>query len=79
MQTLPILIRNIDSESPAKAYMDFCDGDLCVSIVCKDTQYDFEVSAGDLKILAAYYQAHIQTLGDTEPQPAFRTYPKIKE
>ena len=57
VQTQTFSIRGNDD---AMAYIDFCDGDLCVSVVVEGKQADFEPVT--LKMFAHAYKLHCEEL-----------------
>lgn len=48
------------------AYLDFCDGDLCVSVVVEGKQADFHFEPVTLKMLAYAYKLHCEELKKEE-------------
>ena len=51
-----------DNNRTALAHVWFCDGELCVSIVAGDRQYDFGLDPLTLKMLAYGYKLHCEEL-----------------
>lgn len=43
-----------------EAYISFCDGDLCVSVVVDDKQVDFHFEPTTLKMFAYAYKLHCE-------------------
>ena len=43
-----------------EAYIDFCDGQLCVSVVIEDKQADFHFDPVTLKMFAYAYKLHCE-------------------
>lgn len=59
IQTQTFAINGIDK---GVAYIDFCDGDLCVSVVVDDKQVDFHFEPTTLKMFAYAYKLHCEEL-----------------
>lgn len=59
VQTQTFSIRGNDD---AVAYIDFCDGDLCVSVVVEGKQADFHFESVTLKMFAYAYKLHCEEL-----------------
>lgn len=53
---------SIKGNDDAVAYIDFCDGDLCVSVVIGDKQADFAFEPITLKMFAYAYKLHCEEL-----------------
>lgn len=53
---------SIKGNDDAVAYIDFCDGDLCVSVVIGDKQADFAFEPITLKMFAHAYKLHCEEL-----------------
>ena len=51
-----------DNNRTAKAHICFCDGELCVSVIAGDNQYDFSLDPLTLKMLAYGYKLHCEEL-----------------
>lgn len=49
-----------DDNRTAKAYVCFCDGDLCVSVSAGDKICDFSFDPLTLKMLAYGYKLHLE-------------------
>lgn len=52
----------IKGNADAVAYIDFCDGQLCVSVVVGDKQADFAFEPVTLKMFAHAYKLHCEEL-----------------
>ena len=50
----------------AVAYIDFCDGDLCVSVEIEGKQADFHFEPVTLKMFAYAYKLHCEELRKEE-------------
>lgn len=59
VQTQTISIKGNDD---AVAYIDFCDGNLCVSVVVEGKQADFHFEPITLKMFAYAYKLHCEEL-----------------
>lgn len=57
VQTQTFAIKGNDD---AMAYIDFCDGDLCVSVVVDGKQADFAFEPITLKMFAHAYKLHCE-------------------
>lgn len=57
VQTQTFAIKGNDD---AMAYIDFCDGDLCVSVVVDGKQADFAFEPVTLKMFAYAYNLHCE-------------------
>jgi len=57
VQTQTFAIKENDD---AMAYIDFCDGDLCVSVVVDGKQADFAFEPVTLKMFAYAYNLHCE-------------------
>lgn len=55
VQTQTFFIRG---DGGGEAYIDFCDGQLCVSVVIEDKQADFHFDPVTLKMFAHAYKLH---------------------
>lgn len=53
-------------EKEAQKYIDFCDGDLCVSVVVEGKQADFHFEPVTLKMFAYAYKLHCEELKKQE-------------
>lgn len=53
---------SIKGNDDAVAYIDFCDGQLCVSVVIGDKQADFAFEPITLKMFAHAYKLHCEEL-----------------
>lgn len=53
---------SIKGNDDAMIYIDFCDGQLCVSVVVGDKQADFAFEAVTLKMFAYAYKLHCEEL-----------------
>lgn len=53
---------SIKGNDDAVAYIDFCDEDLCVSVVIGDKQADFAFEPITLKMFAHAYKLHCEEL-----------------
>lgn len=51
-----------DGNYDAVAYIDFCDGDLCVCVVVEGKQADFHFEPVTLKMFAYAYKLHCEEL-----------------
>lgn len=51
---------SIKGDNEAVAYIDFCDGDLCVSVVTENEQADFHFEPVTLKMFAHAYKLHCE-------------------
>lgn len=59
VQTQALAIKGNDD---AVAYIDFCDGQLCVSVVIGDKQADFAFEPITLKMFSYAYKLHCEEL-----------------
>ena len=59
VQTQTLAIKGNDD---AVAYIDFCNGDLCVSVVVEGQQADFHFDPITLKMFAHAYKLHCEEL-----------------
>ena len=59
IQSQTVSIKGIND---AVAYIDFCDGDLCVSVVVEGKQADFAFEPVTLKMFAHAYKLHCEEL-----------------
>ena len=53
-------IINTDNNQTAKAFIDFCDKSLCVSVVSNNKQFDFGLDENFLKMLAYGYKLNCE-------------------
>lgn len=51
---------SIKGNNDVVAYIDFCDGDLCVSVVVDGKQADFAFEPVTLKMFAHAYKLHCE-------------------
>lgn len=59
VQTQTLSIKGIGG---GEAYIDFCDGQLCVSVVIEDKQADFHFEPTTLKMFAYAYKLHCEDM-----------------
>ena len=57
---------SIKGDGGGEAYIDFCDGDLCVSVVVEGKQADFHFEPITLKMFAYAYKLHCEDLNKEE-------------
>ena len=57
VQTQTIAINGVNE---CVAYIDFCDGQLCVSVVIEDKQADFHFEPVTLRMFAHAYKLHCE-------------------
>ena len=53
---------SIKGDGCGEAYISFCDGDLCISVVVDDKQVDFHFEPTTLKMFAYAYKLHCEEL-----------------
>ncbi|RGY83456.1 hypothetical protein DXA23_04290 [Phocaeicola vulgatus] len=53
---------SIRGDGGGEAYIDFCDGQLCVSVVIEDKQADFHFEPVTLKMFAHAYKLHCEDM-----------------
>lgn len=58
IQTEDIIFQ--DNNRTARAYVCFCDGELCVSVTDGDKQFDFGLDPLTLKMLVYGYKLHCE-------------------
>lgn len=75
IQSQTVSIKGIND---AVAYIDFCDGQLCVSVVVGDKQADFAFEAVTLKMFAHAYKLHCAECDDQKLQKILREREGIK-
>lgn len=51
---------SINGDGGGEAYIDFCDGQLCVSVVIEGKQADFHFEPVTLKMFAHAYKLHCE-------------------
>lgn len=52
----------IGGDGGGEAYISFCDGDLCISVVVEGKQADFHFEPTTLKTFAYAYKLHCEEL-----------------
>ena len=53
---------SIKGDNDAVIYIDFCDGDLCASVVVEGKQADFHFEPTTLKMFAYAYKLHCEDM-----------------
>ena len=51
---------SINGDGGGEAYIDFCDGQLCISVVIEGKQADFHFEPVTLKMFAHAYKLHCE-------------------
>ena len=60
MNSIQTQTLSIKGNDDAMAYIDFCDGDLCISVVVDGKQADFAFEPVTLKMFAHAYKLHCE-------------------
>lgn len=61
---MPTVLRETYPTAKKEHICDFCDGDLCVSVVVEGKQADFHFEPVTLKMFAYAYKLHCEELKD---------------
>lgn len=60
MNSIQTQTLSIKGDGGGEAYIDFCDGQLCVSVVIEDKQADFNFEPVTLGMFAHAYKLHCE-------------------
>ena len=66
MNSIQTQTLSIKGNDDAMAYIDFCDGQLCVSVVIEGKQADFHFDPVALRMFAHAYKLHCEECEECE-------------